>query len=134
MPARLQIDSLQLAEFCHRHHIRRLALFGSVLRDDFGPESDVDVLYEFEPGFEPGWDIETHETLVARMGAAHPITLACAINQAGDLRALGRSEEAESTYSDTMAAFYRVLGRDHPATKDAAGWHRANCDMYPMPL
>src|SRR5438105_13942800 len=50
MPARLQIDSLQLAEFCHRHHVRRLSLFGSVLRDDFRPDSDVDVLVEFEPG------------------------------------------------------------------------------------
>lgn len=38
-----------IAAFCHRHHIRRLALFGSVLRDDFTPESDVDVLVEFEP-------------------------------------------------------------------------------------
>jgi predicted nucleotidyltransferase len=40
----------EIAAFCQRHHIRRLALFGSALRDDFGPESDVDVLIEFEPG------------------------------------------------------------------------------------
>lgn len=39
-----------MAEFCRRHHIRRMALFGSVLRDDFTSESDVDVLVEFEPG------------------------------------------------------------------------------------
>ena len=45
----------QLAEFCRRHHVRRLALFGSVLRDDFTPDSDVDVLVEFEPGKTPGW-------------------------------------------------------------------------------
>ena len=38
----------QLATFCRRHRIRKLAFFGSVLRDDFGPESDVDVLVEFE--------------------------------------------------------------------------------------
>jgi len=44
----------QIASFCRRHHIRRLALFGSVLRDDFGPQSDVDVLVEFEPGHVPG--------------------------------------------------------------------------------
>jgi predicted nucleotidyltransferase len=43
-----------IAEFCERHHIRRLAFFGSVLRDDFGPGSDVDVLVEFEPGHTPG--------------------------------------------------------------------------------
>jgi uncharacterized protein len=44
----------QIAEFCRRHHIRRLALFGSVLRDDFRPDSDVDVLVEFEDGCVPG--------------------------------------------------------------------------------
>ncbi len=40
----------RLADFCRRNHIRWLALFGSVLRDDFKPDSDVDVLVEFEPG------------------------------------------------------------------------------------
>ncbi len=39
-----------LADFCRRHHIYRLAVFGSVLRDDFGPDSDVDILVEFEEG------------------------------------------------------------------------------------
>ncbi|MDW8326368.1 MAG: nucleotidyltransferase family protein [Anaerolineales bacterium] len=53
-PARLHIPREQIAEFCRRNHIRRLALFGSVLRDDFGPESDVDVLVEFEPGAQVG--------------------------------------------------------------------------------
>ncbi len=48
------VDRAQLAAFCRKHHIRRLAFFGSVLRDDFGPESDVDVLVEFEPGHVPG--------------------------------------------------------------------------------
>jgi uncharacterized protein len=43
-----------LAEFCKRHQIRRLALFGSILRDDFGPNSDVDVLVEFYPGVRTG--------------------------------------------------------------------------------
>jgi len=43
-----------LAEFCRRRHIRRLALFGSVLREDFTSSSDVDVLIEFEPGHVPG--------------------------------------------------------------------------------
>ena len=44
----------RIAEFCQRNRIRRLALFGSVLRDDFTPESDVDVLVEFEPGARVG--------------------------------------------------------------------------------
>ena len=47
--ARIAIPEEQLADFCRRNHIRRLSLFGSVLRDDFTPESDVDVLVEFEP-------------------------------------------------------------------------------------
>jgi predicted nucleotidyltransferase len=48
------IDRERLAEFCRRNHIRRLALFGSVLRGDFRPDSDVDVLVEFEPDHVPG--------------------------------------------------------------------------------
>ena len=46
----------RIEDFCRRNRVRRLALFGSVLRDDFGPESDVDVLVEFEPGEAPGLD------------------------------------------------------------------------------
>lgn len=45
----------QIARFCRRHHVRRLSLFGSVLRGDFGPRSDIDVLVEFEPGHVPGF-------------------------------------------------------------------------------
>jgi hypothetical protein len=50
----VDIPQPAIAEFCRRHHVRRLALFGSILRDDFGPDSDVDVLVEFEPGHVPG--------------------------------------------------------------------------------
>ena len=50
----IHVDRERLSDFCQRHHIRKLALFGSVLRDDFGPSSDVDVLVEFEPGHVPG--------------------------------------------------------------------------------
>ena len=52
--SRIAIDRERLVGFCRRNHIRRLALFGSVLRDDFRPDSDVDVLVEFEPGQVPG--------------------------------------------------------------------------------
>lgn len=48
------IDRERLADFCQRNYIPKLALFGSVLCDDFLPESDVDVLVEFEPGHVPG--------------------------------------------------------------------------------
>ena len=47
--ARIDVPKDELAAFCRKHHIRKLALFGSVLREDFQPGSDVDVLVEFEP-------------------------------------------------------------------------------------
>jgi uncharacterized protein len=50
----IELPRTAIAEFCRRHHIRRLALFGSVLRSDFRPDSDVDVLVEFVPGYTPG--------------------------------------------------------------------------------
>lgn len=55
MNSRINVPRDRLADFCRRHHIRRLSFFGSVLREDFGPESDVDVLVEFEPGHVPGF-------------------------------------------------------------------------------
>jgi len=54
MAIRIKIPDGKVAEFCRRSHIHSLALFGSVLREDFRPDSDVDVLIEFEPGQEPG--------------------------------------------------------------------------------
>jgi len=45
----------KIAEFCRRHHIRQLSIFGSALRDDFEPDSDIDVLVEFKPGHVPGF-------------------------------------------------------------------------------
>jgi predicted nucleotidyltransferase len=52
--ASIIIDREKISDFCRRHHIRKLALFGSVLREDFRPGSDVDVLVEFEQGHVPG--------------------------------------------------------------------------------
>ena len=49
MIGKIQVPKDKIAEFCQRHSIRKLAFFGSVLRDDFGPGSDVDVLVEFFP-------------------------------------------------------------------------------------
>ena len=54
MSPHLLIDREAVSAFCQRHHITRLALFGSVLRDDFRADSDVDVLVEFLPGHIPG--------------------------------------------------------------------------------
>ncbi len=52
--ARISIPKDRIAEFCVRNRVRRLSLFGSVLREDFGPDSDVDILVEFEPGARMG--------------------------------------------------------------------------------
>jgi predicted nucleotidyltransferase len=49
MEPRIPIDKEQIASFCRKHHIMKLALFGSVITDRFGPESDVDVLFEYDP-------------------------------------------------------------------------------------
>lgn len=51
----LIIPQDKVADFCRRHHIRKLAIFGSALRDDFTPNSDVDVLVEFQKGCTPGF-------------------------------------------------------------------------------
>jgi predicted nucleotidyltransferase len=54
MAERIAIPRRELAELCRRHHIRKLSLFGSVLGRDFRPDSDVDVLVEFDPGYRIG--------------------------------------------------------------------------------
>lgn len=54
MPTKLFSDAAALAALCRRYHIRRLALFGSTLRGTARPDSDVDLLVEFEAGQEPG--------------------------------------------------------------------------------
>ncbi len=50
---RVNITNKQIKEFCEKNHIRKFAFFGSVIRDDFRPDSDVDVLVEFEPDYHP---------------------------------------------------------------------------------
>ena len=66
--AHIDIPKERIAEFCRRNHIRKLAFFGSFLRDDFRPDSDIDVLVTFEPGHVPGflrlYDIEQELSLL----------------------------------------------------------------------
>ncbi len=50
----IELPKERIEEFCKKHHIRKLSLFGSALRDDFTPESDLDILVEFEPGTRVG--------------------------------------------------------------------------------
>jgi hypothetical protein len=65
----------EIAAFCRRHAIRKLSLFGSVLRDDFRPDSDVDVLVDFEPGCVVGWEILDMEEELSRLFGGHRVEI-----------------------------------------------------------
>jgi uncharacterized protein len=71
----IQISQDKITEFCHRHHIRKLSLFGSVLRNDFSPDSDIDVLVEFEPGKTPGFAIVTLQQELSNLMGGRTIDL-----------------------------------------------------------
>ena len=92
----IELPRERLAAFCRANGIRRLALFGSVLRDDFRPESDVDVLVEFQPGVHVGLAfIRMQDELSAILG--HQVDL----NTPGSLSKYFRDEvlkEAEELY------------------------------------
>ncbi len=61
------LDEQVVATVCRRNHIRRLAFFGSVLRADFRPDSDIDVLVEFDPGHVPGLSFFSMEAELGRL-------------------------------------------------------------------
>jgi predicted nucleotidyltransferase len=67
VPLKLSFSRADLEDVCRRRHIRRLSVFGSVLRDDFGPDSDVDLLVEFEPGHVVGFAIIDVEADLSRV-------------------------------------------------------------------
>jgi predicted nucleotidyltransferase len=81
MSVQISISRDKIADFCRRHHIRKLALFGSVLRDDFRHDSDVDVLVEFEPGVAiglirlAGLELELSEILGRKVDLRTPADL-----------------------------------------------------------
>lgn len=75
MSLQIPIDRDAVSAFCQRHHIARLALFGSVLRDDFGAESDVDVLVDFEPGHTPGLAFMSMERELSSLLAGRRVDL-----------------------------------------------------------
>lgn len=81
MSAKIPIDSRKIADFCRHHHIKRLALFGSVLREDFRPDSDVDILVEFEAGHPVGFiqmggmELELSEILKRKVDLRTPAEL-----------------------------------------------------------
>lgn len=71
----IQIPQDKITEFCRRPHIRKLSLFGSVLRNDFSPDSDIDVLVEFEPGKTPGFAIVTIQQELSKLMGGRTIDL-----------------------------------------------------------
>lgn len=71
---RIAIDQDKIAGFCHRHHIKCLSLFGSVLRESFSAGSDVDVLVEFQPGHVPGLAFFAMEKELSEI-LGHPVDL-----------------------------------------------------------
>src|SRR3990172_9521698 len=75
MVSNLDIPSDRIADICRRHHIRKLSLFGSVLRDDFRAESDVDVLVVYEPGVPVGFRIFDIEAELSHLFGGRRIDL-----------------------------------------------------------
>jgi len=63
----LQASKAEIADFCRRHHVRKLSVFGSVLRDDFHRESDVDILFRFDPDHPVGFRIFAMEEELSRL-------------------------------------------------------------------
>lgn len=93
---RIAMDRREIEEFCERHHILRLAFFGSILRDDFAEDSDVDVLVEFEPDHVPGLAFFSMEEELSRT-----LGRKVDLNTPGFLNARFRDEvasEAEEIY------------------------------------
>jgi uncharacterized protein len=74
--ANISVSREKLSEFCRKHGIRKLAFYGSVLRDDFRPESDVDVLVEFRPGRTCGLGIiDMEQELSHLLGGEHKVDI-----------------------------------------------------------
>jgi|SRR3990172_7107266 len=71
----IDIPQEAIADFCRRHRIRRLSLFGSVLRDDFRADSDIDVLVEFKPGTVVGWNIINIEDELSQLLGGHKVDM-----------------------------------------------------------
>ncbi len=93
MAVKPRIKTPEIAAFCLRHHIRRLALFGSVLRDDFTDHSDVDVLVDFAPGHQPGLAFfAMQDELTAILGRRVDLNTAADLSPYFRDRVLGEAE------------------------------------------
>jgi predicted nucleotidyltransferase len=96
----VKIPKGQIATFCRANGIRHLALFGSILRDDFRPESDIDVLVEFQPGMRVGY------FAVARMARELATMLGRAVDlrTPGELHSAFREEVVKGALTEYVAA------------------------------
>lgn len=61
------VSTQKLAQFCQKHHIQQLSFFGSVVREDFRADSDIDILVTFEPGFTPGFEFFSIEAELSQL-------------------------------------------------------------------
>jgi len=119
--SRFGISNEQLAEFCTRNGISRLALFGSVLREDFSPESDIDVLVEFEPSRTPGLKFFSMESELSEM-----VGRKVDLNTAGFL-----SDRFRERVLREAEVLFELPGRQGTAAthvgprRGSAPWHKA---------
>ena len=97
----VKVSKRKILEFCKRKHIRRLSLFGSVLRNDFSRSSDIDMLVEFEPDYVPGFfDLIEMEEELSSMFSGHKVDL----RTPNDLSRYFRDDvlaEAEAVYIES---------------------------------
>ena len=94
MTPRIRADPDLIKAFCRRHHILRLRFFGSVLREDFTPTSDVDVIVEFEPGHVPGLAFfELQDELSALLGRRVDLNTPNSLSRYFRDRALAEAED-----------------------------------------
>jgi hypothetical protein len=96
---KIKVPREKIADFCQRHYIRKLAFFGSVLREDFRPESDVDVLVEFEPGHVPGFAFFAMQDELSKI-LGHKVDL----NTAGFISKYFREEVQRESKVEYVAA------------------------------
>ena len=119
----INIDRKKIGEFCRKNGIRRLSLFGSVLRDDFRPDSDVDVLVEFEPGRTLGYEFFQMEIDLAQI-FGRPVDFVTIDFVSPFIRDKVRSQ-AETVYAPTDALRLRhMLEFSEQARRFVVKWNR----------
>ena len=75
MPTQITVNDKQIADFCLRNHIRKLSLFGSVLESGFRPDSDIDVLVDFDPQYPIGFRIIDMEEELSNLFDSHKVDI-----------------------------------------------------------